>query len=1594
MADETKIILSLETILRGLEKTLRGLDTLDRKIKSLGKTGPSDQTGQISRIVARNQQIQSRAEKAEEQANLRSFQRKLNAVDLAEKQRTALVTRESKRRVAIERDTERQNLRNFQQRISRLDLAERQRTAVVTREAATRVRVEKDAERENLRNFQQRIVRLDRFEQQRIKAEQSTFAKSPQVDAHVQDFKRLEQASRSAADATAQFNARIQGVGNSLRSIGQGLASVGISLTAAVTAPLAALGVSVTNAAVTLDSLRRGLTAIVGSSAEAESQLRRLTEIAKLPGIGFEEAIQGSIRLQAVGFSAEEAEKSLRQFANAIALTGGGREELSRVTVQLGQLAAKGKVLSQDLRPIIEAAPAVGRALLEAFGTVNADDIQELGLSSKEFLSVLTNQLSKLPRAAAGAKNAFENFRDTLFRAAAEIGEAVLPILSKLIDTVGPAITALASAFRSLPAPLQTALLLFGGLAAAVGPVLFIVGQLTTGVGRLIVGFAQLSAAGILPTVRNLGALTTASVAAAEGQATLAASTALVGASLLGIAAILGAIVVAYIALSQSEEEVLNTTKEQIAANQEHIKLLKDQLETVDGLSKGVKLTADEQEKLSAIYRSLNTEAQARVQGIRDEEQRLIALRAEIQRLLKLRQQEREQQIAQAAAALANTQATIDADSKRIQATTAQIQSNTELASSLEKSGKFTDETVEALRRLNISGVDVGQAIQILRQQNERLVRSQNTLRNGIDGPDGLNSAAEKQAEILRGLGITTVEQARQYLTLARNIGLFKGDVEATLPTLERFIKLQKEGAESTDAFTRALSQQTKELLSAGERADDAEKSRRKLIGSAASLAKEASQSFKGALQFMQAFIAANPDVRAAIEKERQLAGKSFDEFVRDALGEKGEKRGTALRNAQELLAQATEDVARASADAQREINKNANEQLLQQNESNFKLQLVAYRQYLNEKTRLTNANLDEEIKAQSDVVTDALVQQQRFLDRAGRAGLPIAEKTKAEAGAARAEEDAIKAGIRINDLRAQQKRNIEALDQTLAESAKRQVEDVRKLRIEYGELTGRIEEALNAATDEKFAETLKSLALAQDDLNKRLEIAKEIKDADAIGQLTAAQNLNQQQVELSRGIVDQERATNNLAAANILVQRAKERQQQLEQEIATEVEFRGLKEIDAVNKRLAGEERLRNSLLVTRDIVQETVDNLALRGVTPPQALLDFIRDINLAVKGLGEIGFSEQFRLAETEFQKLNDARVRAIQDVERAVRHRDIAEIEGRLLVKKLNGEYVDDLERQAEVLRGIADKSGQKGLQRQAADAEQLAKDVRAATTEVASFGKQLRSVSLDSLRDGFAQFFKDLTDQTTSIKEDLLGLVNSVTGRLADLAAESLSDTIFSSDLFKGLFGVGEDSATDANTTATQDNTNAINALITTMGGTVGPVSAIGSALGGKVGGLLSRLSSMFSKGFATGDIIPAAPTGKIIRVAEGGYDEAVLTTDPKHAMRQAAILNEYLKRTRGLYGRFKAPEFASGGIVEAEQQLLSTAVRTPSMLPRMPQDFAVATAGRPSLSLRNINVFDKREVVRGHLRSAEGAHDILNIISENADDIGRRIGVK
>ena len=201
------------------------------------------------------------------------------------------------------------------------------------------------------------------------------------------------------------------------------------------------------DAAATMESLMRGLTAVSGSARQAQLQMEELREVAKLPGLGLEEAMRGSINLQAAGLSAERATTSLKAFGNALATVGKGKADLQGVTLALTQIAAKGKLSAEEINQIAERVPQIRQVMKDAFGTAIPKEIEKSGISFEQFIDKVNVELLKLPQVTGGARNAFENLGDTLFETRSRLGELVMPAvlqsvagLSGLLEDVNDAL--------------------------------------------------------------------------------------------------------------------------------------------------------------------------------------------------------------------------------------------------------------------------------------------------------------------------------------------------------------------------------------------------------------------------------------------------------------------------------------------------------------------------------------------------------------------------------------------------------------------------------------------------------------------------------------------------------------------------------------------------------------------------------------------------------------------------------------------------------------------------------------------------------------------------------------------------------------------------------------------------------------------------------------------------------------------------------------------------------------------------------------------------------------------------------------------------
>lgn len=189
------------------------------------------------------------------------------------------------------------------------------------------------------------------------------------------------------------------------------------------------------------DSLVRSLKTMDGTAAATTARLEQLRDVAKLPGLGFEEAIKGDVRLRSAGISAELAERSLRAVGNALASAGGGKSELDGVILALGQISSKGKVSAEEINQIAERLPQVRAAMKEAFGTADTEAIQAMGISSTEFISGLVAELEKLPAVTGGAQNTLDNFTDSWSALKTQASEFGVQMASVWIDDVSRAFT-------------------------------------------------------------------------------------------------------------------------------------------------------------------------------------------------------------------------------------------------------------------------------------------------------------------------------------------------------------------------------------------------------------------------------------------------------------------------------------------------------------------------------------------------------------------------------------------------------------------------------------------------------------------------------------------------------------------------------------------------------------------------------------------------------------------------------------------------------------------------------------------------------------------------------------------------------------------------------------------------------------------------------------------------------------------------------------------------------------------------------------------------------------------------------------------------
>lgn len=303
---------------------------------------------------------------------------------------------------------------------------------------------------------------------------------------------RLGLLSKDFDRQLSAFEKRMQGVADRMGSIGT-------TMSLAISAPLAALGAIALKTAAEYESMALAMGNAfesVGLGTQmAASEIEKLRQIALAPGLDFDQAVKGSVRLQGVGLSAEKARLILKELGNQIAATGGSADQLDAVTKQFSQIIGKGRLLQEDLSIILENMPGLARVLKEEFGTTSAEAIRALGVSAEDFIDRITNRMATMPRVAGGLANAFTNASVAIRQSFAVVGEAINKTfnVTGLLNNFSDWIVGLAESFAKLDEGTQAVVLSVGAFVFALGPAIKAMSLIVSGTTSVVGAFSRVA---------------------------------------------------------------------------------------------------------------------------------------------------------------------------------------------------------------------------------------------------------------------------------------------------------------------------------------------------------------------------------------------------------------------------------------------------------------------------------------------------------------------------------------------------------------------------------------------------------------------------------------------------------------------------------------------------------------------------------------------------------------------------------------------------------------------------------------------------------------------------------------------------------------------------------------------------------------------------------------------------------------------------------------------------------------------------------------------------------------------------------------------
>ena len=368
------------------------------------------------------------------------------------------------------------------------------------------------------------------------------------------DLKSLEKASSSVSKNMA----------NHFKSFGDKASKVGTALTVGITTPLTALGVAGVKYNATMEDFEANLTTLLGNADDAKDMLADLKEMANTTPFETTDLLDATQTM--LGFWLE-AKKNKRYLQYIGDISTGNAEKLKSLTRAFSQIGAAGKATMEDINQMIDAgfnplqimSEKTGKSMAELREEVSDGEIsfEDIADAMKTATSEGGRYYKSMEKASKTMNGKMSSALDALNTALGDLTESLLPLATTAIEKI----TEWANAFTELDDESKKTILTIAGIVAAVGPVITIIGKLSTGISATIKLFGSFKSG--IDKLRT--ALSTASSSTGNFSKIISAITSPVGLAITAITLLAVAIGTKLYQAQKKAEEGMQTVVNGIA---------------------------------------------------------------------------------------------------------------------------------------------------------------------------------------------------------------------------------------------------------------------------------------------------------------------------------------------------------------------------------------------------------------------------------------------------------------------------------------------------------------------------------------------------------------------------------------------------------------------------------------------------------------------------------------------------------------------------------------------------------------------------------------------------------------------------------------------------------------------------------------------------------------------------------------------------------------------------------------------------------------------------------------------------------------------